>query len=157
MTDFQFRDYPVFTDGEIDVVLAECRPPKLPHDALPVYSFNVVVHATGSLAGGVRLRVGYTDDTVRYYGHIGYTIDEAYRGRRYAVRACRLIQPVIIDHGLDVVWITCNPDNWASRKTCEHLGCELIEIVQVPPANPMYLRGDREKCRYRWIVYGGAR
>lgn len=155
MTAFQFREYPPFTDGEIDVILHDRRPAKPPHDALPSYGFQILHRESGQVAGGVRLRVGYTDDTVRYYGHIGYNVDEAFRGHGYAARACLLIKPVIVDHGLDVVWITCNPDNIASRKTCERIGCELIDIVDVPRENPMYLRGDLQKCRYRWIVYGG--
>ena len=51
-------------------------------------------------------------------------------------------------HGMLHVWITCNPDNWASRRTCEKLGCQMIEIVAVPETHPLYQRGDREKCRY---------
>lgn len=152
MDDFQFRDYAPFSDGEIDVILEARVPANPPHDALPAYRFRIAHGETAKTIGGVRLRVGYTEDTVRYYGHIGYNIEEAFRGHYYAARACLLIKPVILDHGLDVIWITCNPDNWASRKTCERIGCELIEIVDVPPYNPMYQRGEHQKCRYRWIV-----
>ena len=47
------------------------------------------------------------------------------------------------------LWITCNPDNFASRCTCERLGCKLVEIVRVPPGHTLYQRGEFEKCRYR--------
>ena len=30
------------------------------------------------------------------------------------------------------------------------------EKDELPPENPMYQRGERQKCRYRWIVFGGA-
>ena len=52
-------------------------------------------------------------------------------------------------HGINPVWITCNPDNWASRRTCELAGARLIEIVDLPEHTDMYQKGERQKCRYR--------
>jgi hypothetical protein len=49
-------------------------------------------------------------------------------------------------------FITCNPDNWPSRKTCEWIGATLVEIVDLPPENDQYKEGERQKCRYRWIL-----
>jgi predicted acetyltransferase len=71
------------------------------------------------------------------------------RGHHYAERACRLLLPLARRHGIQPLWITCNPDNFPSRRTCERLGAKLVEIVAVPPRDPLYLRGDHEKCRYR--------
>lgn len=47
------------------------------------------------------------------------------------------------------LWITCNPDNRASRRTCELAGAALMEIVDLPSNSDMYLEGDRQKYRYR--------
>jgi tagatose 1,6-diphosphate aldolase len=52
-------------------------------------------------------------------------------------------------HGIDPLWVTCNPDNFASRRSCERLGAQLVEIVPVPLKHPLYQRGEMEKCRYR--------
>ena len=41
---------------------------------------------------------------------------------------------------MDVLWITCNPDNWPSRKTSEWIGATLVEIVDLPPENDQYKR-----------------
>ena len=101
----------------------------------------------------VNLRLGYTAHLVKYGGHIGCGIDEPYRGNRYAAKACNHILPVAQDYGMDVLWITCNPDNWVSRRTCEILGCTFVEIVDLPQDNEMYQKGERQKCRYRWIIY----
>jgi tagatose 1,6-diphosphate aldolase len=100
--------------------------------------------------GRVGLRLGSTDYLEKYLGHIGYSIAEKHRGHSYAAKACRLVRPVAIDHGFRALWITCNPENYPSRRTCEALGCDLIEIVNLPPDSNMYLRGERRKCRYRW-------
>lgn len=101
------------------------------------------------IAGGIGLRVGTTHAVEMYYGHFGYHVYPPARGRHYAERSCRLLLPLARRHGLKVLWVTCNPDNFASRRTCERLGAKLVSIVPVPPDDPLYHRGEREKCRYR--------
>ena len=117
----------------------------------PAYHFWMRVDDNPALpiAGGIGLRIGNQYDLVMYSGHIGYHVYPPAQGHRYAERACRLLFPLARQHGLTTLWITCNPDNFASRRTCERLGGELVEIVQVPVENPLYQRGETEKCRYR--------
>lgn len=43
-----------------------------------------------------------------------------------------------------------NPDNHASRKTCEYAGGTLEAIVDLPEDNDMYMDGERQKCIYRF-------
>ena len=57
--------------------------------------------------------------------------------------------PLLTHHDIDPIWITCNPDNMPSRRTCELIGAELINIVDLPKDIDLYLVGDRQKCRYR--------
>jgi predicted acetyltransferase len=101
------------------------------------------------IAGAIGLRVGSTHAIEMYYGHFGYHVYPPARGHHYAERACRLLLPLAFQHGLKPLWITCNPDNYASRRTCERLGARLVSIVPVPQEDPLYVRGEREKCRYR--------
>ena len=152
MAVFEFRDYPVFADGEIEVVVRAKVPGYQRRDLVPVYEFDVRLPGRPVAIGGVSLRIGNTEHIVKYAGHIGYGIDSQFRGHRYAARACRLIRPVARDHGFQALWITCNPDNFPSRRTCEILGCEFAEIVDLPPDTAMYRRGERRKCRYLWDI-----
>ena len=99
--------------------------------------------------GTLSLRIGDDADLLRYWGHIGYGVFPPARGNRYAERACRLVLPLARKHGLKDLWITCNPENIASRRTCERLGAELVETVDIPPAHPLFAKGERQKCRYR--------
>jgi tagatose 1,6-diphosphate aldolase len=46
------------------------------------------------------------------------------------------------------IWVTCNPDNAASRRTCERLGAQLVDIVAIPKTHPFRSRGETAKCRY---------
>jgi tagatose 1,6-diphosphate aldolase len=120
-------------------------------DLAPAYHFWMRLKDNSQLpiAGGINLRIGNQFDLVMYHGHIGYHVYPPLRGRHYAERACRLLFPLAHRHALHPIWITCNPDNFASRRTCERLGGKLVEIVPVPPENPLFTRGEIEKCRYR--------
>lgn len=113
--------------------------------------YVIVEKRSGEIAGSIRLRLADTDDIRLYAGHIGYRVEESFRGHHYAAYACLEVKPIAIRHGFAEVWITCNPDNWPSRRTCERIGAKLIEVVDLPEDNDMYLRkGERQKCRYRW-------
>ena len=146
MKEFRFLDPGPLSDGELELVLVETVPGDPSREWLPVYVFEMRVG--GQKAGGLNLRIGNIHNIVMYGGHIGYQVEPEYRGKHYAERACRLILPLAKAHGLNPIWITCNPDNIPSRRTCERLGAKLVEIVSLPEDNDMYLRGEREKCRY---------
>jgi tagatose 1,6-diphosphate aldolase len=119
----------------------------------PTYHFWMRLHDRPELpsviAGGIGLRIGHSKDLEYYTGHVGYHVYPAARGHHYAERACRLLLPLARRHGLTTLWITCNPDNLPSRRTCQRLGAELIEIVALPEDHTLYAQGERLKCRYR--------
>jgi len=93
--------------------------------------------------------VGSTPQVELYAGHIGYLVHEPYRGHKYAARSVRLLVPLARNHGLDPIWITCDPDNVASRRTLEFAGAQLVEIVKVPESCVIHQNGHPYKCRYR--------
>ena len=141
------------TDGEITLKLVRSSPAVIEKAWLPALLHDITLAESGAVVGMIELRLGYTTDIVRYGGHIGYGVGEAHRGKHYAGKACLLLKPVAAAHGMDVLWITCNPDNIPSRNTCEWIGAQLIEIVDLPSESDMYAEGDRQKCRYRWSLY----
>ena len=102
-----------------------------------------------TIAGSISLRIGHSPNLDFYLGHIGYHVLPPARGHHYAERACRLLLPLARAHEHKVLWITCNPENAGSRRTCERLGAQLVDTVNVPRDNPLYQQGDRQKCRYR--------
>lgn len=99
--------------------------------------------------GAINLRVGTEDFLIRYAGQIGFSVDPPHRGHHYAARSCRLLKPLARAHQLTELWVTCNPDNLASARTCELAGGVLVETVELPSGNDMYERGERQKRRYR--------
>lgn len=95
------------------------------------------------------MRIGYNQN-VYYGGNIGYIVIPEYRGHHYAGKACKLLFLLAKQHGMDYIVITCNPENYASRKTCEYVGGRLKETVDLPVENDMYQEGERVKCIYRF-------
>jgi predicted acetyltransferase len=146
---FRFYQPGSLTDHDLELVLAETLAANPFRELVPAYRFHMVHPGETRKMGEIELRIGNTEHIRLYAGHIGYEVYPAYRGHRYAARSVRLLLPLAHQHGINPVWITCNPDNYASRRTCELAGFELVEIVDLPPHTNMYRDGERQKCRYR--------
>lgn len=148
---FEFKDFDYLTGGEIDLRICKKAEPNQEKGYVPAYIFNITLHGKEETIGRIDLRVGSNRNTY-YGGNIGYSIDEPHRGNGYAAKACRIIKQVALAHDIQKLIITCNPDNIASRKTCENVGAVLVEIADLPPDNEMYKLGARKKCRYEWNI-----
>ena len=144
---------PQILKGEkLTLQLKEDSPANESKGGLRVLYYNMVLEETGETVGFVLLRVGYTTEVVRYNGHIGYGVESDWRGKGFASQGCIMLKEVAQSLGMDVIWITCTPDYWASRKTCERVGATLVEVVDVPLEIPSPSH-ERTRCRYRWILY----
>jgi predicted acetyltransferase len=148
-TMFKFHDPGRLVDQDLTLLLADAYSGNSVLNYVPAYRFKMVRTGTHTQMGEIELRIGNTHNLVMYGGHIGYSVYSAYRGHHYAARSVRLLLPLAQQHALDVIWITCNPDNYASRRTCELAGFEFVEIVDLPPYIDMYQEGECQKCRYR--------
>jgi len=120
-----------------------------PVHKVPTYYFDMVSVLTNEVVGSINVRHATSRHIDFYAGHIGYSVDAASRGRRYAARALRLLFPFVISLGLRTLWITCDPDNIASRRTAELAGAEFAGIVDVPDDCIIFKAGHPRKCRYR--------
>ena len=148
--EFRFLDPGSLIDGELSLELIRHNPADPVRGFVPSYDFAMrVASDPKQLAGLINFRAGNTYGLEMFGGHFGYGVEPAFRGRRFAARSCRLLLPFVRRHDLITIWITCNPDNAASRRTCERVGCTLETIVPLPPDNDQYKVGERFKCRYR--------
>ena len=146
---FEFLEPGLLQDGELCLRLAATYSSKQTVNGLPCYRFEMYREKTHQAMGSIDLRIGNARELTHYAGHIGYEVDPRYRGHHYAERSVRLLFDLVRRHQLAPLWITCNPDNWASRRTCERLGGVMVEILAVPPWHELYRRGEHFKCRYR--------
>lgn len=156
------RGHPDLNRADLWRFIETCPRGRDPGDAAagraPTYTFWMRLRPAYNppvpMAGSINLRIGDSIDLTHYVGQVGYGVFPPARGQHLAERACRLIMPLARRHGLSELWITCNPDNLPSRRTCERLGGELVEIVDLPADHPLRQRGDSRKCRFRVRVRG---
>lgn len=141
-----FFDSGLLRDGEVQLVLEKTSPADPERGRVPAYHFAICGEG-GERMGWCSLRIGHCE-ALYYAGHIGYGVDEPYRGRHLAVRACRLLFRLADKHGLGYVLITCDPDNPASRRTAELAGCEYLETAPLPEWHDLAKEGFREVCVY---------
>lgn len=140
-----------FSDGVIDLVPEELGSPDETLGIQVYYTFKICLCGTRRVAGQISLRVGESQG-MYYLGHIGYHVNRAYQGHRYAQRACRLLIPLCQALKLRSLVITTDEDNTPSRKTCEGLGCVLESIVPVPLHFQHKYQLSPAKCRYIWLI-----
>ena len=101
----------------------------VPNGWKPYYIYDRVVdhHEVGRIV----LREGNCEE--RYYdGHIGYSVEQQYRGHHYSREACLLLFEIAREKGFQELIITCSPQNIASRKIIESLPFIFIEEKAVP-------------------------
>lgn len=134
-------------DDELELVFVEIA--VHPAHKVPGYYFQMRHTQTGEELGTINLRVGSTPHIERYAGHIGYGVHPAFRGHHYAARSVRLLLPFAKSLDIDPLWITCDPENAASRRSLEIAGAEFVEIVDVPEDCIIYRNGHPRKCRFR--------
>lgn len=138
-----------FSDGEIDLVLSNSDISDAECGIIGGYLFRIYHKKTREYVGYVSLRLGESP-ALYYLGHIGYRIEEEWRGNGFAGKACKLIQPLLQRLRMESVVITTDVGNIASRKTCEHLHCALERIAPVPARYRNICAGSTAKCRYIW-------
>lgn len=144
------KEYGMLIGEEIDLRLIEKNDGNVIKGFSPEYKFQILIHDTNIVIGHINVRIGEDEKVINYIGHIGYGIDEKYRGNRYAAKACKIVSKVFKDHSMNKVIITCNPDNYASIKTCEIIGARFLEIIDIPVSSNAYSPNEPQKCRYEW-------
>ena len=117
----------------------------------PAFHFDIL-DCGGVRVGGCNLRLGHSE-ALYSVGNIGYEVGEPYRGHHYAGKACKLLFELAKRHGMEYVIIVCAPSNQPSRKTCEWLGGELLEILELPEDDKRRrLTGDVHRCIFRFSL-----
>ena len=135
-------------DGNLQLVLVNKTPADPKKGFSPSYEFEMQQTSNSKSVGTIRLRID-TASKLRFPGHIGYEVKKQYRGHRYAARSCRLLLPFAKVHDLKAIWLTVDPHNIPSLKTCDILAAKYMETVRIPKAHQMYKEGARYRRRYR--------
>lgn len=147
-TPFKFLRPGKLADRELELVLVRTEEADPVKHHSPMYEFEMVHTSQRMVMGKIRLRIA-SAVALRYPGHIGFEVAKRFRGRRYAARSCQLLLPLAIAHGLKTVWVTVDPKNISSQKTCQIIGARYVETVKIPCDHEMYQDGSRYCRRYR--------
>ncbi|MGH9523078.1 MAG: GNAT family N-acetyltransferase [Terriglobales bacterium] len=102
----------------------------------------------GDEVGRINLRVCADQHVLLHAGHVGYEVHPPFRGHRYASRALILLKPLARQFGIDPLSITCDPENIASRKSCEIAGATLVNVIELPGDCVIHRNGHPRKCLY---------
>lgn len=135
-------------DDDLELVLKSTTPADKAKGYSPAYEFEMRHPGKPQCMGVIRLRVD-TAATLCYPGHIGYEVNKQFRGHRYAARSCQLLLALAYSHGLKYVWLTVDPKNIPSQKTCDIIGANYIKTVRLPSNHEMYEQGARYRRRYK--------
>ena len=95
----EFFDTAFLESDEIKLVLERTAEGDPDRNWVPAYHFLICDKQDNNM-GKCDLRIGYNEN-LYYGGHIGYTIDEEYRGCHYAAKACKLLFKLAKKHEMD--------------------------------------------------------
>lgn len=113
--------------------------------------FDIYLRNSHTKIGYISFRYGESP-ALYYLGHVGYRIEEEYRGHGYACAACRLLKNFLAAQHISSAVITADEDNIPSRKTCEKLGCVFERVAPVPDGYRSLCQNSLYKCRYIWLI-----
>ena len=88
------------------------------------------------IAGGIGLRSGPMQRWTTCSGHFGYHVFPPARGHHLRPERCQAPVAARPSTWPTPIWITCNPENQASRRTCEALGADICRDRSSLPVRP---------------------
>ena len=95
---------------------------------VPAILYHIVFNEENKVIGHCSAKLGW-NESMYYCGHIGFSIQEEYRGNGYAVDAVNLLKKVFKENNIKQIYITNNPDNKASIRVCEKVGAKLVKMM----------------------------
>ena len=147
MLHFPFSGRQIITGSEIDLRLRDRSGPDRSCGTLETYTWHICLSGSRGTIGYVSIRMGESPE-LYYLGHVGYRVEEEYRGHGFAGKAVRMLLPQMRRLGLRSLVITTDTDNAPSRLTCERLGCLLERVTAVPERYQPLCSMSTAKCRY---------
>lgn len=123
--------YTILTGDDMELKLIEFNAGNVVE--IPYYWYEIIPKAVNKPVGKISIRLGNNYHSY-YNGHIGYEVDEEYRGHGFSYQASKMVLHVAKEYGMEFLYLVCDEDNAASYKTIEKLGARLLEVA-TPPKN----------------------
>ncbi len=147
-----FDDFIDTSDFEGERISLQCEktiPANPSKNYVPAYELHIM--RDREIVGHINLRIGHTR-ALYYGGHIGYSINEAYRGHGYTVEACKLVSKIAKKHQMKTLFISNAYTNKASIRVCQKLGAKYVRTVLLPEDHEMKKEGLTYINIWRWDI-----
>ena len=115
---------------------------------IPFYYFDIYLNSISIAIGKISIRVGHNEHSY-INGNVGYEIDEPFRGNGYAKLAVKMTYSVARFHGLTHLIISCDEDNYLSKRVIDKLNGIHIETIMPPKNYVFYYDGIPKHSIYR--------
>jgi predicted acetyltransferase len=151
---FVVKEGTLYSDGFLDLKVKLLNTGTGEYGKIPFYGCVLFIAGTDTRVGSIVLRIGEMMASKEFYYdcHIGYHIDVEFRGRGFAVRACRLVSEVAKMHDMTEIFITCNDQNAGSIRVIEKLEAEYLETIVIPDEYLDEHDQSNKRHRYKWIL-----
>ena len=119
----------------------------------PTYCFDVCLHDTETVIGSVEYSVvpknidGHNDNVV-------LALLEDYDLKSVKYECCQLVKKVALFHRSTILYLTCTPKDFKTRRVYESLGAYLKEIKTYTYFDENKKRKTNEKCIWVWDLEG---
>lgn len=117
----------------------------------PTYCFDVLLHNSTTTIGSVVYSV-VPDNIEGHSDNVSFSFAEGYNLKSVKYECCQLIKKVAKYHKSHVLYLTCPPDDFDTRKVYESLGAYLKEIKTLTYFNQNDIRQTAEKCVWVWEI-----
>lgn len=115
---------------------------------IPFYYYDIYLNSISCPVGKISIRIGYNEHSY-FNGNIGYEIDEPFRGNGYAKIAVMMTYSVAKFHGMTQLIVTCDENNYSSKRVISKLGGTHIETITPPKNYVFYYDGIPKQSIYR--------
>lgn len=111
------------------------------YGAAGIPGIEFTIRHAGEDAGRLTLLLESDLGRLGRQGNVGARVDPRFRGRDFPSKAVEAVIPLMREHGLGAVVITCDPDSMPIRHACELLNAAYLDTLEAP-------NGGKPKQRY---------
>lgn len=115
----------------------------------PTYCFDIVLHSSPNIIGNLTYSV-VPDNIDGHNDNVSFNLLDDYNLKSVKYECCQLVKKVAEYHKSKILYLTCSPNDFATRKVYESLGAFLKEIKTYTFMDEQNNRKIKESCIWVW-------
>jgi len=117
----------------------------------PTYCFDIVLHNSATVIGSITYSV-VPDNIDGHNDNVIMILNEGYNLKSVKYECCQLIKKVASYHKSHIIYLTCSPEDFDTRRVYESLGASLKEIKTKTYIDETGKRKTSEMCIWIWQI-----